>query len=189
MSLPNILTNLRIILTVVFLLLIFQDGMVSIILAIIIFAVASLTDYYDGYLSRKYNLVTNFGKIMDPIADKFLMLSCFYAFYIMNIISLWMFVVIFIREIVVTGYRFYMMKNGRVLAAEKLGKYKTISQIVAISVILLFIFMLELGEYLAVFEKISFYWNMLIGPLMIFTVILTLISGFSVLKNNIKVRI
>src|SRR3989338_10975534 len=96
-NLPNILTVLRMILALVFVVLMTQRGLTAMILAAVVFLIASLTDFYDGYLAKKKNLISNFGAIMDPIADKFLILIAFFIFVQMRIIPGWMFLLIFLR--------------------------------------------------------------------------------------------
>lgn len=180
-KLPNILTITRFILAIIFIFFLLRSGLSSLLFAALLFTLACLTDYFDGYYAKKHNFISTFGKIMDPIADKFLILAAFFVFMRMNIIAAWMFYVILTREFVVTGSRFLALKRGAVLAAEQAGKYKTILQIVTISVILLFM----------VFEKIGWipywsydFWGFSIYSLMCTTVLLTLFSGFSYFWNN-----
>ncbi len=157
------------------------------ITAAIIFSLASLTDYYDGYIAKKYNLISDFGKLMDPIADKFLILAAFLAFVRMQIVDDWMVLLILGREILVTGLRLFALSKGRVLAAERAGKHKTVSQIVAIFTIFGFIIVREL---LTIYSQwtpaIEIWWQWGINILMFITVALTLISGVSYLWNNRK---
>lgn len=155
--------------------------------AAIIFTLASLTDYYDGYLAKKYNLISDFGKLMDPIADKFLILAAFLAFVRMRLVYDWMVILILGREIIITGFRVYALTKGKILAAEKAGKHKTVSQMVAIFSILGFI---VFKEWLTKFSKwsgaIEAWWQTGIIILMSITVVLTVISGISYLWNNRK---
>ncbi len=173
---PNILTVLRIILTIIFLFLISQNGLAPKIFAFLIFITASFTDFFDGYLAKKHNVTSDFGKLMDPIADKFLILSAFFIFTQMRLIAPWMFVVIFLREVIITAIRLKAMQEGRVLAAERAGKYKTISQIVAICFILLFLILQEAGSFHSL-PKIFLVWQYGIHILMLVVVFLTLHSG------------
>ncbi len=136
---PNILTVLRIFLTFIFVGLFLQDSLSFKVVAFVIFVVASITDFLDGYIARKYNLISNFGKIMDPISDKFLTLSCFYIFVDAGFMDLWMFLIIALREVFVTVHRLCIIKDGQVVAAQWAGKVKTVLQIVAAIFILLFI--------------------------------------------------
>ena len=184
-NLPNRLTISRIILTFIFIFFISQSGLVSMIVAATVFALASLTDFYDGYVAKRYQLESDFGKLMDPIADKFLILAAFLAFVRMHLVEDWMAVLILGREITITGFRLFAVTKGKVLAAERAGKHKTVSQIVAIFAILGFIIVKEL---LTAFSKwspqIEMWWRGGIDVLMLVTVSLTLISGISYLWNN-----
>ena len=157
------------------------------IIAAVIFTLAAITDYYDGYVAKRFNLISDFGKLMDPIADKFLVLAAFVAFVRMQIVDDWMVVVILGREIIITGLRVYALTKGKVLAAERGGKHKTVSQMVAIFTILLFIILKEIltksGQWSPGMES---WWCIGIEVLMLITVALTLISGLSYLWNNRK---
>ena len=150
-----------------------------------VFIVASLTDYFDGYVAKKYQMTSDFGKLMDPIADKFLILAAFLAFVRMHLVADWMAIVVLGREIVVTGLRGFALKKGKVLAAEQGGKHKTVSQIAAIIFILGFI---VVKESMTLSHQWSFdveiWWRFCIDILMFVTVALTLISGISYLWNN-----
>lgn len=185
MNLPNKLTVSRIVLTFVFMVFITQEGLIPMMIAAVVFSLASLTDFYDGYIAKKYNLISDFGKLMDPIADKFLILAAFLAFVRMRIVADWMVLLILGREILVTGFRLYAVKKGKVLAAEKAGKHKTVSQVVAIFSILGFIIF---REYLTGMSKWSLttesWWRGGIDVLMLVTVCLTVISGISYFWNN-----
>ena len=184
--LPNILTVSRFILALGFLFFIMQDGVKATIIATVFFALASLTDFFDGYLARKYDVISNFGKIMDPIADKFLILSAFAVFFSDHIISLWVFVVIAAREILVTIFRFWAMRNGHVLAAENGGKIKTVLQIVFIFVQLTLIMLHETNVIMLwECEVRSLMW-VAVDVLIFAVVAFTLISGFFAFWNNRK---
>ena len=191
MNLPNILTLLRILMTFVFLVFLNKGDFSSTVAAFVVFVAAALTDFLDGYIAKRYNLISNFGRIMDPIADKFLMLSAFYMFMQMNIIAEWMFYIIFIREILVTLVRFYAMGKGVVMAAEKAGKYKTMFQISTVIVILLYLILYRwAAEASAVMDTVFCVLQkryLVIAGLMLITVLLTLVSGISTLWRNRKV--
>ena len=185
MNLPNKLTLSRIVLTVFFAFFISEENLASVIVATLVFALASLTDYYDGYLAKKHNMTSDFGKLMDPIADKFLILAAFIAFVRMQIVDDWMVLVILGREIVITGLRLFALTKKKVLAAEAAGKHKTVSQIVAIFAILGFLIFREslsaISQWSAALE---IWWKTGIDILMLITVALTLISGLSYLWRN-----
>ena len=132
MNLPNKLTISRFVLTVAFLAVIFSEMPYHQTLALLLFSAASLTDYYDGKIARRDKLITNFGILMDPLADKILVCSAFIAFVGRGWMPAWMVVVIVARELAITGLRLLAASKNVVLAAEGYGKHKTISQIVAI---------------------------------------------------------
>ncbi len=184
MSLPNRLTILRMILTVFFVLFLFRPGLAAKVIAAVIFLLASWTDFYDGYYAKKHDLVTDFGKIMDPIADKFLTLAAFFVFMTMHIVAVWMFAAIFTREVAVTVTRFYAMSRGKVLAAEQAGKIKTVLQFCAIVLVLFFLILVEVtvpGHSSSAFVLRLFHG---IQALMSVVVAVTLVSGVSFLWNN-----
>lgn len=183
-KLPNTLTIARILLTFLFLFLIFKDGIASKIFASLVFLTASFTDYFDGYLAKKHNLHTNFGRLMDPIADKFLVLSAFFVFVHMHLIALWMFIAIVSREIGVTLLRFLGMRNGIIMPAERAGKYKTVSQMVVICLILLFLILRETSLFYQSSHPFILNWQYGIYILMLGVVTLTLVSGIIYLWNN-----
>jgi CDP-diacylglycerol--glycerol-3-phosphate 3-phosphatidyltransferase len=114
------------------------DGVtLSNLLVLIVFCIAAFTDFLDGYIARKYNLVTDFGKFMDPLADKLLVFAAFILLIDMGRIPGWIVTVIIAREFMVTGIRLLASNNNLVIAASKLGKAKTISQMFTIIVLLL----------------------------------------------------
>src|SRR5476649_2166201 len=116
MNLPNVLTISRIVLAIVLIFLLEESSSTGNIWAVIVFAIASLTDFCDGHLAKTRGLVSNFGKIMDPIADKILLLSTLGVLAHIGMVAWWMFIVIAIREIVVTASRLLAMRQGQVLA-------------------------------------------------------------------------
>lgn len=132
MNLPNKLTLFRIILIPVFLFFLLTDycGNAGKFIALGIFAIASLTDMLDGKIARKYNLITNFGKFMDPIADKLLVSSAFIAFVQMNLLPAWIVIIFIAREFIISGFRLVASDAGIVLAASWWGKFKTAFQMI-----------------------------------------------------------
>ncbi len=186
MTLPNILTVVRIFLTVLFVYLMNLSGIFFKLTATGVFTLASLTDYWDGHYARKHACVSNFGKLMDPIADKFLILTAFFVFARMGLIAPWMFGVIFLREVVVTALRLVAVQRRKILAAETAGKYKTIFQIIAISVILIFILLNESSLILKWPAQVRSGYEAGIYLLMLVVVFLTLFSGAVFLLNNRK---
>ncbi|EIT85149.1 CDP-diacylglycerol--glycerol-3-phosphate 3-phosphatidyltransferase [Fictibacillus macauensis ZFHKF-1] len=149
MNLPNKITISRILLIPVFMIVLlapFHWGTVHILgaslpvtqlVAAIIFIIASCTDWVDGYYARKLNLVTNFGKFLDPLADKLLVTAAFVALVEIGYAPAWMVIIILSREFAVTGIRLVAAAEGAIIAASNLGKIKTWIQIVAISALLL----------------------------------------------------
>lgn len=180
MNLANKLTISRIILAGVFILFLFIRGPGAKFMAMAIFLAACVTDYYDGYIARKRGDITAFGKLMDPIADKILILGAFLAFVEMEIIPAWMVMIIIARELVITGIRILALSQKKVLGAETGGKHKTVSQMVAVIAILIFLIIRDLGLGLRRMEdfKIAVYLLMLI------TVGMTLTSGVSYMARN-----
>ena len=139
MNLPNKLTILRVILIpffVFFLLAPYFEGYGNYI-ALVIFIVASLTDFLDGKIARKYNLVTNFGKFMDPLADKLLVCSALICLIALDRIPAWIVIVIISREFIISGFRLVASDNGGVIAASYWGKFKTTFQMLMVIVLIL----------------------------------------------------
>lgn len=186
MNLPNKLTLSRIVLTFVFMFFLFSPGLPARYLAFIIFIVASLTDLYDGRLARKKNLVTDFGKLIDPIADKILVLAAFLAFVEMKIIPAWMVVLVIAREFIITSLRLLAISKKTYLAATIGGKHKMVSQMVTIFAILIFLVVKETAlKFFSFWSPSVEYWSRWgIFALMLVTVALTVSSGISYLWRN-----
>lgn len=136
MNLPNQLTASRFVLTAAFLIALFIQFPYHHSVAFVLFVGASITDWMDGAIARSRNLVTNFGKLMDPLADKILTCSAFIAFVELKYLPAWMAVLIVARELAITGLRLLAASKGVTLAAERFGKHKTISQITAVIALL-----------------------------------------------------
>ena len=137
MNLPNKLTLMRVIMIpffIVFLLVPITpyDNWI----ALAIFILASITDFLDGYIARKYNLVTNFGKFMDPLADKLLVCSALICLVELEKIAAWMVILIIAREFIISGFRTVAADNGVVIAASYWGKFKTTFQIIAVCLLI-----------------------------------------------------
>jgi len=164
------------------------------------FTIATITDFFDGYIARKYDQITNFGKMMDPIADKFLILSAFFIFARMYLYPMLLFYIICAREIGITLIRLVAMSKGQVLAAEQMGKLKTVTQFIAIYVLFLsiiipntnFLEYIQLDNLPQVVLEGLFIVSVFILPfvngLMYFVTFITVISGISFLWNNRKIK-
>lgn len=184
MNLPNKITLSRIVLAFVFMFFLFCHGIIAKYLALFTFCLASLTDYIDGRIARARKMENNFGRLMDPIADKILILAAFLAFVEMKIIPAWMVIAIIFRELVITGLRIIAVRRrGVVIAASLAGKHKTVSQMAAIISILIFLIIREADiDFWTPLKELWF--KRLVFYMMLLTVILTLISGISYLLRN-----
>lgn len=174
MNLPNKLTILRVCLIpffVIFMLTPLADGNGKYI-ALAIFIVASLTDTLDGYLARRDNLVTNFGKFMDPLADKLLVCTAMICLIETGKLASWIVIIIIAREFIISGFRLVASDNGIVIAANYWGKFKTASQMVMIVLLIA-----DFGGVFAVLETIFVYLSL----------ILTVISLIDYILKNKKV--
>ena len=185
MNISNKLTIARLLLAFVFMGFLLMPGLFYKIAAFLIFCFASSTDFFDGWLARKRNEITDLGKLLDPIADKVLVLAAFLSFVEMNLIAAWMVIVIIIRELLITGLRILAMTKGKILEAGAFGKHKTVSQIVTIFFILLVLIIREIGVskgfWTSGVENIANYGILI---LMFISVGLTVSSGFSYLWSN-----
>ena len=191
MNLPNILTISRIFMIPIFVLFFYLSFTGHYFVALGIFVIACSTDFLDGMIARKYNLVTNLGKFLDPIADKVLVLSAFVVFltkpeiFCVNsgdwaiIVAGCGVAVILAREIIVSGFRMVAASSGSVIAADIFGKYKTVTQDISIIVLLVSAGIYELVDNLAGmiinFIGLSFF---------IIAIILTVVSGINYLVKN-----
>lgn len=139
MNLPNKLTTFRVILIPFFVFFMLAPNMTGInnYIAVAIFIVASLTDLLDGKIARKYNLVTNFGKFMDPLADKLLVCSAMICLIQTGQLAAWIVVIIIAREFIISGFRLIASDNGVVIAASYWGKFKTTFQMVSVVLLIL----------------------------------------------------
>ncbi len=188
MNLANKLTISRIVLTFVFMFFLFSKGIVFKTLALVVFIIATWTDYLDGFLAKRRNEISDFGKFMDPVADKILVIAAFLAFVEMKLVPAWIIVIIIFREFTITGLRLIALVKGKVIEAEMAGKHKTVSQMVSIYMILFFIVLKEYSASIFGFwnENLEFFLKNIIFYMMILTATLTLISGISYLIKNKK---
>ena len=188
MNLANKLTISRVLLTFVFMIFLFSRGITFKVLAFATFVLASLTDFLDGFIAKKRGEISDFGKFMDPVADKILVLAAFLAFVEMKLIPAWLVVIIVSREFIITGLRLVALARGEVLAAGMGGKHKTVSQMFSIYVILIFIIFRESGASVFGFwnEGLEILFRNVIFYLMALTAFLTLASGVAYLVKNRK---
>src|SRR5437868_15037956 len=136
MNLPNKLTISRFVLTVAFLVVMFSRVRFHQTIALALFVAGGISDFLDDQIARRRKLITNFGILMDPLADKIMVCSAFIAFVELKWFAAWMAVIVVARELAITGLRLLAASKNVVLAAERYGKHKTISQIVAVIAIL-----------------------------------------------------
>ncbi|WP_252230308.1 CDP-diacylglycerol--glycerol-3-phosphate 3-phosphatidyltransferase [Clostridium sp. ZBS15] len=188
MNLANKLTLIRIFLVPIFLIFIVVKGIpYGSFIATIIFVLAALTDKLDGYIARSRNQVTNFGKFMDPLADKLLVTTALITLVEMHIVPSWAAVIIIAREFAVSGLRTLAASEGRVIAASWWGKIKTVIQIIAIVLLLL---QVSIGDskYLTNLVVNSEFWKGFFSTvpniMLIAAVIITIISGYEYFKKN-----
>ena len=139
-NIPNALTLFRIVLIIPFAVFLLggqrgwfgQNLLIPDIIADLIFVIASLTDLFDGKIARAYNLVSNFGKFMDPLADKLLVCSAMICFVALNRLEAWIVIIIIGREFIISGFRLIAVENGKVIAASWWGKFKTTFQMIMV---------------------------------------------------------
>ena len=183
---PNFLTSTRILLIPVFLYCLFTDFSHGKLLALIVFLSAAITDAYDGKIARKYDLESKFGVFFDPIADKLLVLSAFYGFIFLPVLSttvkLWMIILISFRDILVTLMRTLMQYKGVTMITSKVGKLKTFLQIITINFILIY---LILKSYKVDIPPDILQYNSLYF-LMVITSLITFYTGIHYVYHNYK---
>lgn len=197
MNLPNKLTLLRIILIPIMVIIayirplaeidLFLDVTLANFLMVLIFVIASLTDFLDGYLARKLNQVTTFGKFADPLADKILVMAALLLLMSQNVVHAWVIIIILAREFIVTGIRLLAVEGGKVIAASKLGKYKTATTMIAIIVL----FFHEIGASVGIIDGTEFDFNnpiFFVGNILMYiALILTVVSGLDYFIKNRKI--
>jgi len=177
---PNILTLSRIVIVPFFILSFLNENHSIRILSIILFFFGSFSDFLDGYIARKYNLITDFGRIIDPLADKILILT---AFFVLNkiyptYVPLWMVSLIFLRDIIITIFRLYLKKNNSILKTSVIAKRKTLLQIIVVHLLLIFHVFKESIPLNVNFSMQIIYFSMLI------CVIFTVFTGLHYLFIN-----
>lgn len=175
MNTPNKITLIRILLVPVFMVCLFGNWDFSKLIAVAIFIIASITDFLDGYLARKYNQITDFGKFFDPLADKLLVTAAFVGLVEFNIMPAWVAIILIARELIVSSLRTVAISSGKVISASNLGKVKTIIQLIGV-VILLWLGYLNIN--LGIISL-----NNLINSIILF---ITVLSGIDYLFKNWK---
>lgn len=188
MVLPNQLTVLRIILTPVFMILFLSGDPLLIQISLVVYLIAAITDWYDGWLARKFNYITDWGKFLDPLADKILTSAAFFAFVYLDILELWMVLVIVIRDFAITGLRGYADYQKVSFVTSKSAKWKTFIQMVFIYYLLV-IYTLQNTQYFYAGNSVIF--NKLLEPDLIYysmlsITLLTFYTGVEYVFTNWK---
>lgn len=195
MTIPNILSIIRIILSPVFLMFFLKDDPFSKRISLVIFFVAVLTDWYDGWHARKYKSITNFGIFIDPLADKVLTSFAFYLFYILGFMPLWMLVIIVIRDIFVTIIRSYDEYKGLIMKTSYIAKTKTFIQMtylfLILSLLILVTYPIGDANITAINDfifksEINYYLLLLVTGLTLYTGIDYLLKKQYIAKNEIN---
>ena len=191
MNLPNKLTMGRLAMTGLFVLVMsVPDSYIKenqlpdcrITVALIFFLMASISDFLDGYLARKLNLVTDFGKLMDPLVDKILTSAVFIVLTKEEMIPAWITITIIAREFLVTGLRLLASNQGALLSADSLGKWKTTSQIITATY-----FLITVGENEKIINPLTSLQMPMIGNVLLFIcTTITVVSGLSYVKKNLN---
>lgn len=196
MNLPNKLTMLRVIMIPFFIFFLLTDIVPgSKWIALGLFCAASFTDFLDGQIARRYNLVTNFGKFMDPLADKLLVCSALICFVELKLLPSWFVIIIIAREFIISGFRLIASDNGVVIAASWWGKFKTVFQMITIISFILFTslgrelfwsdFMLVEFPKELTFNSVSITWPAVTGSILAWiSLILTVVSLIDYIVKN-----
>lgn len=188
-TIPNILSLSRLLFAPIFFVLFLLENKILQQTSIVIFLVASLTDYYDGYFARKYGIVSSTGKFLDPLADKFLTTAAFLVFYMINLIPLWMVIIIIFRDLLTTLLRIYQKAEFN---TSYIAKVKTTLQMLIISIVLLAIFISNLmndeklkfviNDFL--YSKITYTLFLILTIVTVYTFFEYLYKIFTTAKNN-----
>ncbi len=185
-NLANILTLLRIVCAFFFIWFVLKQTLFFNFLAMCIFIIAGISDYLDGFIARRTNAISGFGKLLDPVADKIFVLGAFISFVRLSIVPVWVVVVIIFRELLVTGLRVFAAYNGKLIPAEISGKHKTAWQMGVVFFILLWLLLNSapynnIRYFLQIYE---WFFKGCINMLMFIVLAITLWSGWKFLWNN-----
>ncbi len=189
LTIPNQLTALRILLVPVFVVLLLQDDPWLKLFGVLVFAVASLTDIYDGYHARKYGVETRLGAFLDPLADKLLITAAFLLYVWMGYLVLWMVVLVVVRDVVITALRIYAEYKNKPVVTSVEAKYKTVVQNVFVYVIMVLMLMKEAafsGKSVAVMIS-RFLVSDNLYYVMLAVTVFTVYTGISYLVSNWKI--
>lgn len=178
MNLPNKLSMIRICMIPFFVAFAMMDAFWAQLLAVLIYIIACITDALDGHIARSRGLVTNFGKFMDPIADKLLVMSALILLVSQSRMPAWVCILMLAREFLISGFRLVAAETGKVIAAGKLGKLKTIFQMISTIALLLFV---PVGESAAILGKFGV---ITANILMYIALVLTVVSGVDYILRN-----
>jgi CDP-diacylglycerol--glycerol-3-phosphate 3-phosphatidyltransferase len=182
MNLPNRLTLGRLGLSAFFVASLSMEFPFRFTIALVLFLLASVTDYLDGEIARRYGLITDFGKLMDPLADKILTAAAFVCLASFGALASWVVIIIISREFLITGLRLLAGAKGIVLPAERLGKHKTAWQMITI---IFFLLMLALGDWTTSTEPwYGPVWRHIGNTLVFVTTVLTIYSGLGYFWKN-----
>jgi len=185
MTLPNQLTILRIVLTPIFVVLLVSENIFFKQISLFVYVIAALTDWYDGWIARKFGYTTQWGRFLDPLADKILTSSAFISFASLHLVETWMVVIIVIRDILITLLRSYAELKNKPVITTKSAKAKTFIQMIFIYY-LLFAYVLNLS-FEGINLELSILHPTLIYWLMLFVTVLTLWTGVVYLCDNWKI--
>lgn len=189
LTIPNQLTALRILLVPVFVVLLLQVDPYMKLLGVIVFVLASLTDIYDGYHARKYGVTTRLGAFLDPLADKLLITAAFFLYVGMGFLSLWMVILVVVRDVVITALRIYAEFKDRPVVTSVEAKYKTLVQNIFVYVVMALILMKEAsfsGANVAVMSS-RFLESGYLNYIMLAVTVFTVYTGISYLVSNWRI--
>lgn len=181
-TLPNILSASRLVISFFFFIFFISRDPILQFIALILFIIGSITDYFDGYIARKYNLTSNLGKFLDPLADKFLTTAAFTSFVILDYIPLWMLIIVIARDLITT---FLRTSPDKSIKTSYIAKLKTMVQMVFIILSLVVIVIINSSPDLSIASMFNTFLHSIFYDLMMFLiVILTLWSLIDYLKNK-----